>query len=281
MTQPTGPHSPEASKNGRRNLGTHYQRIVGITPIGSKSLEDRWYEILVTGRDEIGALSKMTAILAQQGVNLAPSGGYYTTVPGTFVWTTFANFNGFRASVDEVTRDLKRLGFVAEVDIVRMEDGASDQFLFPVMISDKSRGIIFSVEPLLRVEQRLIVQLGSAGAALMFDQGRDYAIENFRQLPEALSKSQSTVSMNEAVTWLRTTGWGIFEFDTSQLESAGRVNVRIFEPPNAAVQDSSQSHFANGVAAGVIEAVCGRKAHLASSFYNESEKLLRLTFETF
>lgn len=273
------PYGAEDVRNGRQPLGRRYERIVGVTPSGGKSAADRWYEILVTGHDEIGALSKMAAILAQHGVNLAPSGGYCTIAQGTFVWTTFTNFSGSPSSLEDVTRDLKGLNFVEDVDAARMDEAAFDKFLFPVMITEKSRGVILTAAPLVKLEQRLIEQLGTAGAAIMFEEGKQYAIESLKELREVLPESSAINFLDGVVSWLRTTGWGIFRLDTSKLQSEGRIGVQILEPPNAAVSGVSQSHFTNGVAAAMLESVYGKKVRLISSFYNESERLDRLVFE--
>lgn len=240
----------------------------------------RRYELLVTGKDEIGGLSKLTARLANRGVDLSLSGGYYIVAPGTFVWTTFANFDKSRASLETVIKDLRGLGFVTEVEAVEMGKVAFDQFLFPLVIMNGFRGVIMNMGPLLRVEQRLTEQFGSGGAVLMFEEGKQYALESVSQVREALPESSPEELLNAVVAWLRTTGWGIFAFDVSQFEDAGKVKVTIVEPPNAAVRGVDQSHFANGTTAGIIESVFGMRVRLAHSSYEESEKTLMLAFES-
>jgi hypothetical protein len=260
-------------------LSQLYPRMVGISPQGPKSGDDRWHELLVAGEDEVGALAKLANVLALNGVNLAPSGGYYSVSPGAFVWTTFANFTRTRSTLEHVIKDLKRLEFVRRVEAVSMTGVAVDQFLFPVMITEKVRGLIMSLEPLLGVERRLLETFGSAGASLMFEMGRQYTIESLRQLREVLPGSAPEEFLALVVSWLRTTGWGIFEFDAPRLEKEGAVIVNIGEPPNAVVSGLPRSNFLNGATAGIIESVFGSVVRLTDSAYDEPGKSLRLTFE--
>jgi hypothetical protein len=260
-------------------LSQLYQRVLGIIPHGPKSGDDRWHELLVTGEDGLGALAKLANVLALNGVNLSPCGGYYTVSPGTFVWTTFANFTRSRSTLQRVIKDLKRLEFVRRVEAVSMAGVAVDQFLFPVMITENVRGLIMSLEPLLRVESRLLETFGSAGASLMFEEGRQYAIESLRQLREVLPGSAPKEFLALVVSWLRTTGWGLFEFDALRLEKEGAVTVKVGEPPNAVVSGLPRSNFLNGATAGVIESVFGRAVRLTDSAYDEPRKTLRLAFE--
>ena len=156
---------------------------------------------------------------------------------------------------------------------------AVDQFLFPVMITEKVRGLIMSLEPLIGVERRLLETFGSAGATLMFEEGKQYAVESLHQLREVLPGAEPEEFLALVVSWLRTTGWGIFEFDIAKLEKGGTVVVKVREPPNAVVSGLPRSNFLNGATAGVFEAVFGRPVRLTNSVYDEPGKTLHLSFE--
>jgi hypothetical protein len=142
------------------------------------------------------------------------------------------------------------------------------------------RGMILSLAPLLKAEQRLTEVLGSAGATLMFEEGKAYAAESLRELRETVPESEPAVLINDVAAWLRTTGWGIFTFDTKRLQDDGTITVLIQEPPNVLAPGRRESHFTDGVVAGVIEAVYRRRASLTHSRYDESARTLELVFQT-
>ena len=139
--------------------------------------------------------------------------------------------------------------------------------------------MIMSVEPLLGVETRLLENFGTAGAALMFEEGRQYAIESLRQLRRVLPGAEPKEFLALVVSWLRTTGWGLFEFDSSKFETIGVVWAKVGEPPNAVVSGLRLSNFLNGATAGVIESVFGTPVRLLGGHYKEQTKKLSLTFE--
>ena len=183
-------------------LSQLYPRMVGISPQGPKSGDDRWHELLVAGEDEVGALAKLANVLALNGVNLAPSGGYYSVSPGAFVWTTFANFTRTWSTLEHVIKDLKRLEFVRRVEAVSMT-GLRWTIPLPRDVTEKVKGLIMSLEPLLGVERRLLETFGSAGASLMFEMGRQYTIESLRQLREVLPGLAPEEFLALVVSWLR------------------------------------------------------------------------------
>lgn len=130
----------------------------------------------------------------------------------------------------------------------------------------------------VRVERRLIEQFGPPGGVILFEEGKQYLTESIRQLGEVIPSGPPEALLENAVAWLRTTGWGIFEFDTSMLRDAGEITVRISEPPIVEVTGVSKSNFVNGVTAGVIEAVFRKRASLQSESYDPGERNLTLVF---
>jgi hypothetical protein len=257
----------------------HYPRIVGLAPQERRGSSDKWFELLVTGRDQIGGLAKLTALLAQYSVNLAPSGGYYLITPDTFVWTTFADFTHSMSPLERVLGDIRRLDFVSRTSAVEVKGAALDQFLFPVVINNNHRGIIMSLSPLLKAEQRLTEMLGSAGAVLMFEEGKAYARDSMEQLRETIPESEPMEFLDTVASWLRTTGWGIITFDTTRFDDEGTVGVLIREPPNSLTEGKPESHFMNGVVVGIIESVYNRSVNATSSRYDEPSQSLRLVLQ--
>jgi hypothetical protein len=262
--------------NEDNEVAGYYPRVISLTPQGQPD-NGSLYELLVTGTDGIGVLSKLTKILADHNVNIIPSGGYNSLKPGTFIWTTFADFSG-RSTPQQVVDDLKRLSFVGEAQAKKLDGMAFDLFLFPVYQMGRFRATIFGVKPLLAVERRLIEQFGSAGEVILFEEGKQYLIESIAQLGDAIPEGRRGVHLENILGWLRTTGWGIFEFDASNLERLGEISASIQDPPNAAVPRLIRSNFVNGVVSGVIEVVYGKKMRLDSQSYDSANRRLHLVF---
>lgn len=253
-----------------------YPRIIALAPDKSHDGPAKWYELLITGTDEVGVLSKVSRVLADHGVNLNPSGGYYSDRPGFFVWTTFADFSGTRSPLESVVRDIKRLEFVDTVNAFEMGDEVFDRFLFPVMVTKGFRGLLFNVEPLLRLEQRFIERFGSPGSAIMFEEGRQYSLELLRQYESILSRDGQRRLLENMVAYLRAAGWGLFEFDFSKIDKTGEIYVQVVDPPSAGMPEMGSSYFTNGLVAGVIEGICKRAVSVKSASYEAPKRTLKL-----
>jgi len=233
--------------------------------------------LLVTGRDEIGGLASLTELLARHNVNLAPSGGYYLLTPDTFVWTTFADFSHSKSSKEKVVGGLRGLDFVSKVDAIEMKGPALDQFLFPVMIGENHRGIIMDLSALMKVEQGLTKLLGSAGAALMFEEGKTFGESTLEHNLARIPEMEPAQLLDVVGGWLKATGWGIFKFDTTKFYDEGMVSVTIGEPPNSLNEGTQVSRFLNGVVVAIVEFVFNLKARVMVSRYDGPLRSLHLT----
>ncbi len=235
------------------------------------------YEILVTGRTVPGVAAKLSAVMADNYVNLYPSGGYYSHEPGKFVWTTFVDFVASKSAIESVTADIEMLDFVDNVESNKMSDVVFDQYLFPVMAGNDSRVIVFRLQPLLAVERKLMDTFGSGGASIMFEEGKSYALATLREYDAMLPRASPELLLKNVVAGLRTTGWGLYTFDVSRLLIDGTAEVTIREQPIAVDPEFRDSPFTNGMVAGIIERICSEKMGVKSSKYDASKKILTLT----
>ena len=255
-----------------------YPRLIGLAPQLNGGPPQRWYELLVTGRDKLGGLAELTAAVARRNANLAPSGGYYLVSPGTFVWTSFVSFANSRSSMDSLLGDIRHLSFVASVEAVEVKGAAIDQFLFPVMITPKHRGVVMSLEAAEKAEMRLENMLGTSGAVLMYEEGKAYGKEVFAEALQDLPRQSPQELLRTTADVLRATGWGVFEWDASKLEREGTISVSIEESPYATTKH--ESHFLNGALAGVVGSILGREMSIASAIYDEPSRTMRLSLRT-
>lgn len=258
-----------------------YPRVVLATPQVKAGPADRWFEFLTTGQDSVGGLARLTAIFARRNVNLVPSGGYYLLDRNSFVWNTFANFAHAKSTPERVAEELRREDFVSKVESVEVDVSSLDQFLFPVYLNNGYRGVILSAAPLLKVEQRLTEMLGTSGEVLMFEEGKAYAKESVEQFRHAIHGSGGAKLLNDVGSWLRTTGWGIFEFDLTQFVKEDIINVLVREPLIPPDREKRMSSFLNGLVAGVIEKAFEISVALTSSSYEETNRTLSLVFNRF
>lgn len=264
----------------RESRKPYYPRYIGLAPRQAKIASGRVFEILVAGRVVPGAVAMLSAVAARKDVSLHPSGGYYSYEPGKFVWTTFADLSGSSSEVEDIVGDLRKHDFVEKVEWDRMSDLVFDHYLFPVLAGNDARVIVFRLQPLLDVEQRLMETFGSAGASIMFNEGRAYALATLQEYKAMLPGASPEVLIRNVVAGLRTTGWGLFSFDVSRTLQDGSASVTIGEPPNAVKPEMENSFFTNGLVAGVIEGVIGKEMKVTSSRYDHSERMLWLTLSS-
>jgi predicted amino acid-binding ACT domain protein len=255
----------------------YYPRYIGLAPRQARMASGKVYEILVIGRTAPGVAAKLSAVMADNKVNLYPSGGYYAHEPGKFVWTTFADLSASKAAIESVTADLETFDFVEKVESKKISDVVFDQYLFPVLAGNDSRVIVFRLQPLLAVERKLMDTFGSGGASIMFEEGKSYALATLREYDAMLPRASPELLLKNVVAGLRTTGWGLFTFDVSRLLIDGTAEVTIREPPIAVDPDFHDSPFTNGMVAGIIERICGERMSVKSSRYDGSKKMLTLT----
>ncbi len=255
----------------------YYPRYIGLAPRQAKTASGRVYELLVTGRVVPGVAAKLAAVMANHDAHLYPSGGYYSYEPGSFVWTTFADLSDSKSAIERVKADLEDFDFVETVESSRVTDLVFDQYLFPVLAGNDSRVIVFRLEPLLSVERRLEDTFGSGGASIMFEEGRSYALATLREYFAMLPGASPEVLLKNVVAGLRTTGWGLFSFDVGKLLIDGMAEVTVVEPPIAVSPEPKESSFTNGIVAGIIEGIAGKKMKVRSSRYDPAKRMLTLS----
>lgn len=265
---------PEAPNEG------YFPRLIGLAAPLDALRSGKVYEFLATGRDEAGSLSKINGVLNSHHLKLTTAGGYSLHEPGEFVWSGFADYSESEFTPEDTLREIKRLGFVTHAEATRIDQVVFDRYLFPVTMLGKQRAIIFRAEPFVRVEQRLMAAFGSGGAAIMFDEGRNYALEAFSQYVAMLPGASPELILKNAVAGLRATGWGLFEVDVSRLLLEGVAKVSVRDPPFSGVPGARESFFINGILCGALEGIFNAKSAVQSSSYDEKTRTLKLVLRT-
>lgn len=258
----------------------YHPRLIGVGPPPGSTKSGQVYEFIAMGRDEVGTLSKLNGVLNAHNLKIYSGGGYNLPEPGFFIWSGFADYSESKFKVDDTLKEIRRLGFVTHAEATRITDVVFDRYLFPVTMLGKQRIIMVRAEPFVRVEQRLMAAFGTGGAAILFDEGRNYSLEAFAQYLAMLPGASPELLLRNAIAGLRATGWGIFEVDVSKLLTQGTAKVAVREPPFSAIPGLRESFFINGLACGALEAIFGAKAGVESSSYDEKTRTLRLSLKT-
>lgn len=210
---------------------------------------------------------------------LYTSGGYSMQEPGNFVWTAFADFSKSGYAPEDALREIRRLSFVTDAQAAKIGDVVFEQFLFPVFGPNHTRAVILRAEPLVHMEQHLMKEFGTGGASIMFEEGRNYALEIFGHVLTLLSNASTELQIKNAVAGLRSTGWGIFEFDVLHFARDGIARVSVRDPLFSLVPDCRESFFTNGVVSGVLEGIFKIRTGVETSSFEEKSRTLRLVMK--
>lgn len=244
----------------------YYPRRIGLT----KSKSAASYEILVVGRDEVGALARIANIFAEHKVNLNISIGYEDEEAGKYIQILFCDLAGADCTIEKIESDLRKVKFVNEVRSFNMSDRYHDQFLFPILNSQNKRVLFMRLDSMMKIEKQMIDRMGSAGAVIMFQEGKDYASENVEQMNKYLPPLGTELRLKFGEDSLRASGWGVFKFTKV---SEGYA-IHIESPP--IFPDGTESRFLVGMVAGILEKVCGGSFALEKASYDKHADTLDL-----
>jgi hypothetical protein len=247
----------------------YYPRYLGVaTPRGQQT-----YEFLITGDEEMGALAKVALLFASHKINLNMVGTYQSDGSDGFVFNMYADFAKADCSPSQLVEELKDIQAVRTVETEDVSESLFDRFLFPVMMAKDMRAVVVIASALVSVETHFSKFLGQQGRHLMFESGKQAGLsilKNTRALAQKSSTEELLANLRER---LRTTGWGIFSFDTSAVEK-GTIEVIVLQPIFSEVDGVQESWYTFGLASGLMEGVFGSPLVLASSGYKRDAKEL-------
>lgn len=251
----------------------HYTRFFSL----SKPLGEDVFEFLIVTRDQIGATSKITGEIARHNIDILSITGANDVAIERFVLTLFCDLAKADCTAEQVVDEIRKFPFVTKVDYVDAKGRLFDRFHFPIRIMNRYRAILMRADPLLRVEKRLEQVLGSAGATVMFEEGKVYVRETWVHYRKSLPNASLEEILQNAVDGLRATGWGLFEFHREQ--DVFQVSIR--NPPKLEDHGIFQSMFVYGLSTGVIESLYGLELVVQSANYDERSDTLRFTLQKF
>ena len=222
-----------------------------VVPLGESV-----HELIVVGRDEVGALAKVAELLARHKVNMISGGTYDADVNGQFLFSIFANLANADCTPEKLVSELKGLAFVTRVSISDTEDVVYDQHLFPLVLFGGSRAVVVTAHSIVSMEQDLQKQLGRQGLQVLFEVGRSSG-SNLGALHKAmLPEADRDTFLRTAKDDMRARGWGIVDVEVAEKASA-KTRVTVQEPIFAGIEGARESWWLMGLVSGFLEAIYG------------------------
>jgi len=218
------------------------------------------HEFLVVWDHELGSLAKILQVFSTHKVKVILTHSQLDEGTGAVVGTYYCDMSKADEPVEGMKKAIRRLDFVRDVETASARQSLFDKFLFPVTVWGRERVIIMRLSPLLNIERRLHEELGSAGSAIMFNEGEGYATETIGQYRTVLGSVSTEVLMENVTDGLRATGWGLFEFK----ESKEGYEVTVRDAPMLA-STTEPSRFLCGIIAGILETVLSVKMKVVES----------------
>lgn len=166
---------------------------------------DHIFEFLVEAEDQIGIFERIVEVFSCHQANIISVSASLEEDEQKFAINLFADFSKANCTVDNLLEELKRLRFVTKAYSADMRGKMFDRFLFPIRMMKGSRVLLMQVEPLLSIERHLVESLGSAGSAIMFEEGKSYAQEVFNQYVSAFSDASWEAFLENVKDGLRVT----------------------------------------------------------------------------
>jgi hypothetical protein len=170
-----------------------------------------------------------------------------------------------------LANEIRDLPFVDKVGCLNAKGRLFDRFHFPIKVMNKYRAILMRGGPLLKMEKHLEEMLGSAGASLLYEEGRSYARAVMVHLKDALPNASHEELLQNVTDGLRATGWGLFQFH----EQDDVYQISVKHPPRS--EENLESMFFRGVAVGATEAAYTLNLAVRNADYDEKTDTLRLT----
>lgn len=234
---------------------------------------DNIFEFAIEAEDEVGTFANIVSVFASHRVDIRSVSANQSDGSDIFVSSFFCDFTIANCTVDHIQKELMHLPGVVNVQSANMDGKVWDKFFFPIsLMKNKNRVIVMRVEPLLRVERNLIQTMGSAGASIMFQEGRSYANEVFLQYKEILPDASTEQMLETIKDGLRTTGWGLFDFIPT---NDGGFIVNVGDPPVLKEAGYGENRFFYGVATRILENLYGWPLSISESSFDKASRILR------
>jgi len=179
--------------------------------VGRIEAGKRLVQLLVTLKDEVGAVASVNALISSLNVDIRQSMSYSLAQEPLAIYNTFVVFNDPKVSVVQLVNRLEDSHFVVKVEAREGRDGVIvDGISFPVSWQGR-RTIILSQNATARMFEAIRLALGSGGDVVLYQQGYSYGKEFAESFLTRLGRDYLTRNFDYTLGLLSATGWGIPE----------------------------------------------------------------------
>ncbi|MEM0075652.1 MAG: hypothetical protein QXV84_04810 [Conexivisphaerales archaeon] len=186
--------------------------------------------------------------------------------------TMILEFDYADCTSDELINQIKELRDVIQLEVHNVEGRLFGQFGYPLLVMERYRAIIIRTTPLLQIEHRLTESFGTAGPAIMFEEGKAYASAVVDQYIEALQDAERTELLSHIADGWHATGWGTLNIR----QDANDYYVTLSDSPVFYEPKIKESRFLYGMVAGIILKVFGKDTVVISSYVDVENKKIEL-----
>jgi len=230
--------------------------------VGRVESGKRLAQVLVTMKDEVGAVASVNALIASLSVDIRQSMSYSLTEDSLAIYNSFVVFNDPKVSMVQLVERLKESVFVVRVEALEGREGVIvDGISFPVNWQGR-RTIILSQPATTRMFDAIRFNLGSGGHVVLYQQGSSYGKELAESFVNRLGAEYLKRNFDYTLGILSATGWGIPELIGGR-EAFPNITIALKSCLECDGVRASQPacSFMRGFLAGVSSAVAGHTVH--------------------
>jgi len=226
----------------------------------------RLAQVVVTIRDEVGAVASVNALIATLNVDIRQSTSYSLPGDSLAIYNAFVVFNDPKISLIQLVERLEESRHVVKVEANEGRDGIIvDGISFPVNWQGR-RTVILSQPATTRMFEAMRFNLGSGGEVILYQQGFSYGKELAEFFRVKLGNDYLSRNFEYTLRVLAATGWGVPEFVGS---GSGFPNMTISMSSCFECEGVRASQpiccFMRGFLSGVSTTVAGHTVHCEES----------------
>ena len=242
-----------------RILGTRRSSNVPVT------------ELVIIGKNQLDALRGLLDAFKKHKVELLGLESQIMPETKLFIITTFINMSHSDYRLEDLLAILRGLLSVDSAKGSSLAGSEHESFLFPIVALDGSRLVTSTTQTLSEVQKYFSTLPFEVGNLVMFATGRQSGLALVRSLRRSHRGELQEEMLRIATDELRTSGWGLFSFDASEME-AGVIKVFVNDPIIKGMTGETESWITYGISAGVVEGIYGLVGNINAARSYDSKK---------
>ncbi|MDE1858226.1 MAG: hypothetical protein KGI26_04055 [Thaumarchaeota archaeon] len=236
--------------------------------MSTRPLGDDIFEVLVSGDDSVGVLSKIASVLSQNGVNFLSSHGQVDESKKHFVNAFICEMGKAKVTPAELKKKLSELPFVKDVRVAPMNGMMHERFMFPMSAVHSGRVLVVGANAFSQVEGRLVEIFGSAGEVMAYEQGRAYSMATLEEMDGYRKRVGASWDLANITDWIRAQGWARAEI--TEVPEGYEVKLTSLPAPKTESVSGGLSRFLTGMIVGMLEALAGQRLAADATIYEQA-----------